>query len=78
MKYILPKEVLAENELKSWYAYNLKNYENELVTYLRFVTKRYQKVFRTMAVDLLGNDKLYLESLTKFIGESRKIQNVTL
>lgn len=31
-----------------------------------------------MAVDLLGNDKTYLEALTKFIGESRKIQNITL
>lgn len=49
-KAILPKEVLAENDLKSWYAFNLKNYEYELGTYLRFITKRYQKVFRLMAV----------------------------
>jgi hypothetical protein len=31
-----------------------------------------------MAVDLLGNDKKYLEALTKFIGDSRKIQTITL
>lgn len=75
MKYILPKEMLAENELKCWYAFNLKNYENELGSYLKFVTRRYQKVFRAMALKLLGNDKLYLESITKFISDVRKSEN---
>lgn len=28
MKIILPKEMLTESELKSWYAFSLKNYEN--------------------------------------------------
>lgn len=78
MKYILPKEVLAENELKAWYAFNLKNYESELVTYLRFITKRYQKVFRSLAVELLSNDKKYLETITKFISDGRKVQPLDL
>lgn len=72
---ILPKQVLAENDLKAWYGFNLKNYEYELGTYLRFLTKRYQRIFRSMAVELLANDKMYLQSITNFISEGRKVQS---
>jgi hypothetical protein len=64
--------------LKFWYAFNLKNYEQELVTYLRFITKRYQKNFRTLAVELLADDKIYLEAITKFISDGRKVGNNTI
>lgn len=43
---------------------------------MKFVTKRYQKVFRTLAVDLLGDDKIYMETITKFISDGKKIQSV--
>ena len=69
---ILPKETLIEMELKCWYAYNLKNYQQQFHDYLSSSSKRYAEVFKEMCKDLLVGDKNYLESLTNFIEECRK------
>ena len=69
---ILPKETLIEMELKCWYAYNLKNYQQQFHDYLSSSSKRYAEVFKEMCKDLLVGDKNYLESLTNFIEEFRK------
>lgn len=70
---MLPRETQQEHEIKSWIAFLYTKFTAEFDVYIRESTWRYAKKYKLFATELLSNDKNYLEALTKFLTESRKL-----